>query len=224
MNAPERPRRPLPPACHEALQRLLGDRVSTGESVRAQHGRDESSFAPMPPDAVVFAQSTDEVVAIVKACAAHDVPMIPYGVGSSLEGHVLAVQGGVSIDLSQMNRISAINADDLDVVVEAGVTRKQLNEHLRDTGVFFPLDPGADATLGGMAATRASGTNAVRYGTMRESVARIRAAARSCSPVRLSLSGFSSRTVVAFLSHAAPRWISTLAAIGPIGCPNWFLI
>jgi D-lactate dehydrogenase (cytochrome) len=170
MNAPELPRRPLPPACLEALRRLLGDRVSTGESVRAQHGRDESSFAPMPPDAVVFPRSTDEVVAIVKACAAHDVPMIPYGVGSSLEGHVLAVQGGVSIDLSQMNRIIAVNADDLDVVVEAGVTRKQLNEHLRDTGLFFPLDPGADATLGGMAATRASGTNAVRYGTMRESV------------------------------------------------------
>ena len=145
MNAPETTRRPLPPACLEALQRLLGDRVSTGESVRAQHGRDESSFAPMPPDAVVFPRSTDEVVAIVKACAAHDVPMIPYGVGSSLEGHVLAVQGGVSIDLSQMNRIIAVNADDLDVVVEAGVTRKQLNEHLHDTELFFPLDPGADA-------------------------------------------------------------------------------
>jgi D-lactate dehydrogenase (cytochrome) len=170
MNAPEAARRPFPPACLEALRRLLGDRVSTGESARAQHGRDESSFPPAPPDAVVFPQSSDEVVAVVKTCAAHDVPMIPFGVGSSLEGHVLAIHGGVSIDLAQMNRILAVNDDDLDAVVEAGVTRKQLNDRLRDTGLFFPLDPGADATLGGMAATRASGTNAVRYGTMRESV------------------------------------------------------
>ena len=169
MNAPESAaRRPLPAACLNALRQLLGDRVSTGESVRAHHGRDESSFAPAPPDAVVFPQSTDEVAAIAKLCAAHDVPMIAFGIGSSLEGHVLAVRGGVSIDLSQMNRVLAVNAEDLDAIVQAGVTRKQLNEALRGTGLFFPLDPGADATLGGMAATRASGTNAVRYGTMRE--------------------------------------------------------
>ncbi len=184
MNAPEPSRRPFPPACLEALRRLLGERVSTGESVRALHGRDESSFAPAPPDAVVFPQSTGEVAAVVQACAAHGVPMIPYGVGSSLEGHVLAVQGGVSIDLAQMNRVVAVNTDDLDAVVEAGVTRKRLNEHLRDTGLFFPLDPGADATLGGMAATRASGTNAVRYGTMRENVLALTVVLADASVIR----------------------------------------
>jgi D-lactate dehydrogenase (cytochrome) len=171
VNAPDAAtRRPLPASLVDKLRRLLGERLSTGESVRAQHGRDESAFAAMPPDAVAFPKSTVEVAAIARACHAHDVPMIPFGVGSSLEGHVLAPHGGVSVDLTQMNRVVVIHAEDLDVVVEAGVTRKQLNEDLKGSGLFFPLDPGADATLGGMAATRASGTNAVRYGTMRENV------------------------------------------------------
>lgn len=171
MNAPDQTaRRNLPPALAETLRALLGERFATGPSVLDQHGRDESTFPPMPPDAVAFARSTDEVAAIARACHAHDVPMIPYGAGSSVEGHVLALRGGVSVDLTEMNRVVEVHTEDLDVVVEAGVTRKQLNEHLKGTGLFFPLDPGADATLGGMAATRASGTNAVRYGTMRENV------------------------------------------------------
>ena len=152
------------------LKALLGERVSVSAAVREHHGKDESYFPYAPPDAVVFPGSTDEVRDIVHICRRHRVPMIPFGVGTSLEGHILAVNGGVSIDLSQMNRIVAVHEADLDAVVEAGVTRKQLNEHIKHTGLFFPVDPGADATLGGMAATRASGTNAVRYGTMRENV------------------------------------------------------
>src|SRR5512147_327805 len=152
------------------LKALLGDRVSTSPAVREHHGKDESYFPYAPPDAVVFLRSTEEVRDVVNICRRHQVPMIPYGVGTSLEGHILAVQGGVCIDLSQMNRILAVHESDLDAVVQAGVTRKQLNEHIKHTGLFFPVDPGADATLGGMAATRASGTNAVRYGTMRENV------------------------------------------------------
>ncbi|HEU0204669.1 MAG TPA: FAD-linked oxidase C-terminal domain-containing protein [Burkholderiaceae bacterium] len=162
--------KPLPPGFLEQLQARFGAALSTGASVREQHGRDESPFPPTPPDAVVFAQSTTDVVDLMNLCAQARVPIIAFGVGTSLEGHLLAVQGGVSVDLSKMNRVLAVNSEDLTVTVEAGVTRKQLNEEIRTTGLFFPIDPGADATLGGMAATRASGTNAVRYGTMKENV------------------------------------------------------
>ncbi len=163
-------RRPLPPALETALRDRFGERLSTAQAVRDHHGRDESPFPVTPPMAVVFAQSTDDVVALVDLCRAHSYPLIPYGAGSSLEGHLLAIHGGVSVDLSQMNAVLAIDADDLTATVQAGVLRKQLNEALRSTGLFFPIDPGADASIGGMAATRASGTNAVRYGTMRENV------------------------------------------------------
>src|SRR6478736_2343907 len=152
------------------LRALLGDRVSTSAAVREHHGKDESYFPYALPDAVVFPHSTEEVRDVVNICRRHRVPMIPYGVGTSLEGHILAVNGGVSIDLSRMNQVLVVHEADLDAVVQAGVTRKQLNEYIKHTGLFFPVDPGADATLGGMAATRASGTNAVRYGTMRENV------------------------------------------------------
>lgn len=163
-------KRPFPAALLEALQQQFAERVSIAQAVREHHGRDESPFDPQLPDAVVFARSTEEVQSIVRLCAQHDVPVIPYGNGSSLEGHLLAVQGGVTIDLSEMNQVVSINAEDLTVTVQPGISRKQLNEALRDTGLFFPIDPGADASIGGMTATRASGTNAVRYGTMRENV------------------------------------------------------
>lgn len=152
------------------LRALLGERLSQSNAVRDHHGKDESWHHPHAPDAVAFAQSTHEVAEIVKICAAHNLPLVPFGAGTSLEGHVIPARGGISLDLMGMKRIIAVNAQDLDVTVEAGVTRKELNAHLRDTGLFFPIDPGADASLGGMAATRASGTNAVRYGTMRENV------------------------------------------------------
>ncbi len=175
MNAPHdlRPHvqtRAVPAAMLLALQERFGARCSTATAVREQHGRDESVYATTPPEVVVFCENNDEVAFIVSQANEHAVPVIPFGVGSSLEGHLLAVQGGVSIDLSRMNKVLRINAEDLTVTVQAGVTREQLNRELRDTGLFFPIDPGADASLGGMSATRASGTNAVRYGTMRENV------------------------------------------------------
>jgi len=150
------------------LRALLGDRVSVSRGVREHHGKDESYYPYALPEAVAYPHSTEEVRDIVNICRRHRLPIIPYGVGTSVEGHVLAYSGGVCIDLSQMNKVVAVHVEDMDVTVQAGVTRKQLNDEIRHTGLFFPVDPGADATLGGMASTRASGTNAVRYGTMRE--------------------------------------------------------
>ncbi len=164
----------LAPSAVEALTSDLparfGNKLVTAQAVREQHGHTLTWTANQPPDAVVFAETAEDVVDAVRLCAAHDAPVIAFGVGTSLEGHVNAPYGGVSIDFTRMNRVLAVHAEDLDCVVEPGVTRKALNEYLRDTGLFFPIDPGADASLGGMAATRASGTNAVRYGTMRENV------------------------------------------------------
>ncbi|TBN14053.1 FAD-binding protein [Agrobacterium cavarae] len=160
----------LSPALLQALHALLGDRFSTSVALREQHGRGEAHHAAALPAAVAFAETTAEVSEIVKLCASENIPVIAFGAGTSLEGHLSAVRGGVSIDLSRMSKITRVSAEDLDCTVEAGVTREQLNAYLRDSGLFFPIDPGANASLGGMAATRASGTNAVRYGTMRENV------------------------------------------------------
>ena len=168
---PEVNQREVPVALIDALKAHFGDRCSTALVVREQHGRDESAYTTVPPPAaVVFAECTDDVAQTVRMAAAYNVPIIPFGVGTSLEGHLLAVQGGISIDMGRMNKVLSINPEDLTVTVQAGVTRKQLNEEVKSTGLFFPIDPGADATIGGMSATRASGTNAVRYGTMRENV------------------------------------------------------
>jgi len=167
---PEVQQREAPAALLEALRQRFGAQCSTAMAVREQHGRDESSFQVPPPAAVVFAESTQDVADAVELAALHDTPVIPFGVGSSLEGHLLAVQGGISIDLGRMNKVLSVNAEDLTVTVQPGVTRKQLNEEIKSTGLFFPIDPGADASIGGMSATRASGTNAVRYGTMKENV------------------------------------------------------
>jgi D-lactate dehydrogenase (cytochrome) len=162
--------RDFDPTVLDELKALLGERVSTSAAVREHHGKDESYFPHALPDAVAFPRSTEEVRDIVNLCRRYHAPIIPFGVGTSLEGHVLATHGGISLDFGQMNRLLAVHVDDLDATVQAGVTRKQLNDEIRHTGLFFPIDPGADATIGGMAATRASGTNAVRYGTMRENV------------------------------------------------------
>ncbi|WP_041375416.1 FAD-binding oxidoreductase [Polymorphum gilvum] len=152
------------------LAQRFGERFASSRAIREQHGHTTTWLPNQAPDGVVFADSTEEVVEIVRICAQHKVPIIPFGTGSSLEGHVNAPAGGISIDVSRMNRVLKVHAEDLDCVVQPGITRKQLNEFLRDTGLFFPIDPGADASVGGMAATRASGTNAVRYGTMKDNV------------------------------------------------------
>ncbi|MFO0471191.1 MAG: FAD-binding oxidoreductase [Pseudomonadota bacterium] len=168
--SPAAAQRPLPAPMLAALRARFGERLSTAEAVRAPHGRGESVYYAQPQEPVVFCRSTDEDDCVVGLADQHAVPVLPFGVGSSLEGHLLAVQGGVCIDLSGMDRIVQVNAEDLTVTVEAGVTREQLNREIRDTGLFFPIDPGANASLGGMSATRASGTNAVRYGTMKDNV------------------------------------------------------
>ena len=162
--------RPVPQLFLEALQQRFGAQCSTALSVREQHGRDEGSMQAPPPSVVVFAENTQDVQDALRLANEYGVPVIPYAAGSSLEGHLLAVQGGISLDVNRMNRVLSVNAEDLTVTVQPGITRKQLNEAVKDTGLFFPIDPGADASIGGMAATRASGTNAVRYGTMRENV------------------------------------------------------
>jgi D-lactate dehydrogenase (cytochrome) len=167
---PDVHQRDVPAELIAGLQQRFGARCSTAQAVRDQHGRDESAFSVPPPAAVVFAESTQDVADTITLAAAHRVPVIPFGVGSSLEGHLLAVQGGISVDVSRMNQVLAVNAEDLTVTVQPGVTRMAVNAAVKSEGLFFPIDPGADASIGGMAATRASGTNAVRYGTMRENV------------------------------------------------------
>ncbi|MCK4712492.1 MAG: FAD-binding protein, partial [Marinosulfonomonas sp.] len=158
------------PSAIDALSSFLGDRLSLSKPDLEAHGASETHFAAAPPDAVAYPLNTAEVSQIVKTCTAHDCPVIPYGTGTALEGHTLAVRGGVTIDLGRMAAVLAVNAEDMDVVVQPGLTREALNTELRATGLFFPVDPGANASLGGMASTRASGTTAVRYGTMRDNV------------------------------------------------------
>ncbi|MEG2769158.1 MAG: FAD-binding oxidoreductase, partial [Comamonas sp.] len=174
MNAPTTSQQLLPraisPEFLQALTARFGTQCSVAQAVREQHGRDEGSIQAPPPAAVVYAHNTQDVADTVKLAAQYNVPVIAYGAGSSLEGHLLAVQGGISLDVSRMNQVLRINAEDMTVTVQPGILRKQLNDAIKDQGLFFPIDPGADASIGGMAATRASGTNAVRYGTMRETV------------------------------------------------------
>ena len=187
---------PLSEAVAAELRESFGDRFQQGRAIRDQHAATTTWIAPEPPDAVVFARSTEEVAAVVRLCGREGIPVIPFGAGPSLEGQVNAPLGGISLDLSQMNRILTVHAEDMDAVVQPGVTRSKINTHLRDTGLFFPLDPGADASLGGMAATRASGTTAVRYGTMRDAVLALEAVmpdgtvVRSGTRARKSAAGY----------------------------------
>ncbi|MGR3312628.1 MAG: FAD-binding oxidoreductase, partial [Roseovarius indicus] len=187
--------RPIETALPE-LQALLGERLVTTEADRALHGQNETYYPVTPPDAVAYPENTEEVSAILRLCNRHGVPVTAYGAASSLEGQHLAIQGGISLDMSRMGAVLAVNAEDLNAVVQPGITRKRLNEELRATGLFFPVDPGADASIGGMAATRASGTTAVRYGTMRENILALEAVMadgtviRSGSRARKSSTGY----------------------------------
>ncbi|MYN12005.1 FAD-binding protein [Pusillimonas sp. TS35] len=191
-----RPRRTLTPAALAAFQAQFGARFLTSDAVREHHGTDESPYPVCPPDAVIFPRDIDDVVAVVRLCGQYGVPVIPFGIGSSLEGHVLPVEGGITLDFAEMDKVLAIDAEDFTVTVQPGVTRTRLNEEIRHTGLFFPIDPGAHATIGGMAATRASGTNAVRYGTMRENVVSLKVVTadgqvvRTASRARKSSAGY----------------------------------
>ena len=167
-------RKPLPPGFLDEVRAAVGFRLHTGKAILLQHGSSETHFDPVFPDAVAFAHSTAEVAALVRLCIAHEVPISPFGAGTSLAGNITPIRGGLTIDLSEMNAILEVHHEDLDCTVQAGVRREQLNDHLRDQGLFFPIDPGANATIGGMASTRASGTNAVRYGTMRDAILSLR--------------------------------------------------
>ncbi|ACY30800.1 FAD-binding oxidoreductase [Comamonas thiooxydans] len=181
---PDFVQRPIPEEFLQALQTRFGGQCSTALAVREQHGRDEGAISAPPPAAVVFAESTQDVQDAVRLCDQYGVPVIAYGAGSSLEGHLLAVQGGITIDVSRMSRVLSVNTEDLTITVQPGITRKALNEAIKDTGFFFPIDPGADASIGGMTSTRASGTNAVRYGTMRENVLALEVVTASGEVVR----------------------------------------
>ena len=174
----------LPQGLQDDLKNAFGERFSVAMAVRQHHGRDESSFAVQPPQGVVYANSTADVVRVLELASRYQTPVIAFGVGSSLEGHLLAIQGGISLDLSNMKEVLSINTEDLTVTVQPGITRKALNEAMRHTGFFFPIDPGADASIGGMTATRASGTNAVRYGTMRENVLALEVVTANAKTVR----------------------------------------
>ena len=189
-------RRPLPPIVGQTLCEQFGERFTTNAQILLQHGRSEFHHGAHLPDGVVLARSTEEVAAVVALCAEHRVSIVPFGAGTSVEGNATPVRGGISLDLSEMNQILQVNRDDFDCTVQAGVRRRQLNEHLRDQGLFFPIDPGADATIGGMASTRASGTNAVRYGTMKDAVLSLKVVTpegkviRTASRARKSSAGY----------------------------------